>query len=89
VTSAIAVIPPPATVVTVSVQNQRVARRKTTSVIVVAFNEPLNAAVAANLGSYTLTTLTHGKGHKNKGIALSRASYNPETNTVTIIPETN
>ena len=86
VTSAIAVIPPLATVSSVSVQNESVARHKTSTVIVIAFQEPLNGTAAANLGSYTLHTAAQGKAHKTKGIALSRATYNPVTNTVTLVP---
>ena len=85
VTTAIAVIPPPATVRSVSLQSESVASHKTSSVIVIMFAEPLNAAAAANLGSYTLRTVAQGKTHKSKAASLARASYNPVTNTVTLL----
>ena len=86
VTGAFGVIPPPATVVSVALQNQKVGMHKTSTVIVVAFTEPLSAAAAANLGSYSLHTLPRGKAHKTSGVALARASYSPLTNTVTLVP---
>jgi hypothetical protein len=85
VTSAIAVIPPPATVSSVSVQNESVAHHKTSPVVVIAFTAPLSATAAANLASYTLQTVAQGKAHKSKGIALARSLYNPATNTVTLV----
>jgi hypothetical protein len=85
VTSAIAVIPPLTTVTSVSVQNASVARHRTSPVVVITFAEPLSAPAAANLGSYTLSTVAQSKSHKSKAIALARATYDPVTNTVTLV----
>jgi hypothetical protein len=85
-TGPVGVIPPPAHVVAVSVQKQQAPRHKTSQVIVIQFDEPLNAAAAANLGAYMLTSRAPGKKHGTRLLPLARSSYNGVTNTVTLTP---
>ena len=63
VTSNFSVIPLPARVVAVSIQKQSVQRHKTSLVIVVQFDEPLDPAAAANLGAYALKTVAEASLH--------------------------
>ncbi len=86
VTSNVTVIPLPARVVAVSLQKQSVQRHKTSLVIVVQFDEPLDPAAAANLGAYALKTVAERKSQRSKPVVLGRSSYNPVTNTVTLVP---
>ena len=85
-TSPLNVIPPPVTVVNVSMQKETTGKHKTTTVIVVHFDAALNAAAAQNLSAYSLTTIAQGKKHASKPVALAQSSYNPATNTVTLTP---
>jgi hypothetical protein len=85
-TDPIAVIPPPAQVVRVSVQKLRVSHRATNTVVVVQFDEPLNAAAAQNLGAYMLASELPGRKHAIRLLPLARSSYNTATNTVTLMP---
>jgi hypothetical protein len=86
VTDGFGVIPPPVTVLNVSLQNQNAGRRKTTMVIVVQFSAALDAATAANPGAYTLTTVSQGKKHPSKPLALAQPSYNAAAHSVTLRP---
>ena len=67
VTSAIAVVPPPATVGSVTLQTESIARHKKGTVIVIAFKEPLNATAAANVGAYTLSDVRPRQGAQEQG----------------------
>jgi hypothetical protein len=84
-TSPVNVISPPAQVVSVAVQKQPIARHRTVTVIVVQFDEPLNATAATNASAYMLSTAP-GKHHASKLLFLARTSYNPAANTVTLTP---
>jgi hypothetical protein len=85
-TRAVDVISPSAQVVAVSVQKLQLARRKTGTVIDIQFDEPLDAAAAANLAAYLLTTTAPGRQHRSRLLPLARSRYNAMTNTVTLTP---
>ena len=84
VTSAVGVIPPPATVQSVAVVNQHVSKHKTAKVIVVQFGSGVNAVSASTLSNFQLVTVANGKRHPSKGVALAHAVYNPSTFQVTL-----
>jgi hypothetical protein len=77
---------PPATVQSISIQKIKTGKRKTTQVIVLQFNEALNAGDAQNLGAYGLATVVKSKKQKSKPVALSQATYNATAFTVTLTP---
>jgi hypothetical protein len=89
VTSAVAVIPPPVTVVTaafaVQLQQQKRGRYRPTPAILVRFSGALNAVSASNVAAYTLTTVAAGKAHKSRAVPLAQALYNPAAHTVTLL----
>ena len=58
-------------------------RHKTEPVIVLYVSGVLNAGDADNPGNYNLITVARGK-KRSKGVAISGASYNAATNTVTL-----
>jgi hypothetical protein len=80
------VIPPPAQVISASIQNQPIARHKLGKVILIQFDQAMSAAAATNPESYMLSTATAGKTHGSKAMPFARPSYNPATNTVTLRP---
>ena len=81
-TNGIGVIAPSVSVTNVSVQSVHTGKKKTTSVIVVQFDNALIGAAAANTGAFYLTTAAQGKKHKSKTVPLSQASYDPVAHTV-------
>jgi hypothetical protein len=89
VTAAVAVIPPPVTVLDVSLavqaQQQSGRKHKADPAIVVHFDGALNPASAANLAAYTLTTVAQGKKPRSRHVPLAQAIYNAATHTVTLI----
>ena len=78
------VTPEPVSVQSTSIQKVRVSKKKTTQVIVLQFSGELNAADAETLGNYRLVTVAQGKKHPSKVVALSQASYNASTDSVTL-----
>jgi hypothetical protein len=85
-TGTIAVIPPPTSVLGVSLETVTAGKHRTGTLIVVQFDNPLSAATAQNLAAYSLATLPQGKTHPSKRLALSQASYNGSAHTVTLRP---
>ena len=63
VTGPLDVIPPPVTILGVSMKQVPAGKHKTTMAIVVQFSGPLNPAAADNLAAYTLATVAQGKRH--------------------------
>ena len=84
--SRIAVIPPPVTLNSVSVQNRKLPKRKTQALIVLQFDGALDPASAGSVGAFTLTTAAQGKKRGGKLVALAKSSYNAATHTVTLTP---
>jgi hypothetical protein len=68
----------------VALEKIKVGKRKTSEVIVLQFNQALNAADAQRIGEYGLVTTPKSKRQKSKVIALAKASYNPGALTVTL-----
>ena len=52
--------------------------------VVVTFSEPLNPVLASNLADYQLSTLVRGRRPHLVPIGISSASYNGQTNAVTL-----
>jgi hypothetical protein len=81
---------PPATVQHVSIVKSKMGKHKTTDVIVLQFDQAMNAGGAENLSSYSLVTVPKAKKRKSTGkstaVALAKASYDPATFTVTLTP---
>ena len=77
------VLPALSTIQGVSIQKIVVGRHKTEQVIVLFVSGVLNVGDADNPGNYNLVTIARGK-KRSKGVAISRASYNSATNTVTL-----
>jgi hypothetical protein len=78
--------PAPVTVQKVSLQAIRLGKtKKTTQVILVQFSGAMNTGDAQRTCSYRLATIPTNKRQKSKSVALSKAQYNPSTNTVTLI----
>ena len=75
------------TVDSVSMQKETLAKHKTINVIVVQFDDALDAAAAQNLGVFSLTTVAQGKKHPSKKVALVQSSYNAAAHTVTLTPQ--
>jgi hypothetical protein len=77
--------PPPAlvTIQSVSLEPIKVGKIKTQA-ISVQLSGQVNAAAADNLAVYTLTTAPEGKKHTTKSVALGRAIYSTDTETVTL-----
>ncbi len=73
-----------ATVESVKIEKEKLAKHKTTEVIVVQFSEALNMGAAQNTDSYSLGTIPKSKKQKSKAVLLASASYNPSTFTVTL-----
>ena len=80
------VIPPPASIESISVQKLKVGKKKT-QVIVIQFSGALNTSDAQNMGIYSLKTSPHGKKPRVKSVALKQAIYNSSTHTVTLTPK--
>ena len=70
----------------VALQTVPAGRHRSTTALVVRFDEALDANAARSLGAYTLTTLPQGKTHRSKLITLAQSSYDPLTHTVTLTP---
>jgi len=79
------VVPPPAKVLSASIQQVK-AGKKTTEVIVLQFNEALNAARAQNVVSYSVVTVPKTKKQKATTVVLSQATYNAGKFAVTLVP---
>ncbi len=77
-------LPPPAVVQNVSIQKIETGNKKTTEVIELQFNQPMNAVNAQNIQIYGLVTVPKSKKQKSKPFPLAKASYNPSTFTVTL-----
>jgi len=82
-TTAINVLPPPATVERVTIDKIKTGKKKTTEVIELQFNQALNTGDAKNLRSYSLVTVPKSK-KKSTTVVLAKASYNSTTFTVTL-----
>ena len=77
-------LPPPAVVRHVSIQKIKTAKKKTTEVIELQFNQAMNAVDAQSIQSYSLVTVPKSKKQKSKPFPLARASYDASTFTVTL-----
>ncbi|MFI5461177.1 MAG: MBG domain-containing protein, partial [Isosphaerales bacterium] len=77
------VLPALATVQNVSIKKMTV-KRKTTQVIVLQFNEAVNSVGAQNVKTYKLVTVPKSKKQTGTAVALSKATYNSTTFTVTL-----
>jgi hypothetical protein len=75
---------PLANVENVSIQNIKLSRHKSVKGIVLQFNEALDAATAQKINSYSLATMPKNKRQKSKPVALSKATYDASTFTVTL-----
>jgi hypothetical protein len=52
--------------------------------VVVTFSEPMDTLHASNLGAYSLTTWSRGRRPHPVPVGISGASYDPQTNAVTL-----
>ena len=77
-------LPPPAVVRHVSIQKIKTAKKKTTEVIELQFNQAMNAVDAQSIQSYSLVTVPKSKKQKSKPFPLAKASYDASTFTVTL-----
>jgi hypothetical protein len=75
---------PLANVENVSIQNIKLSKHKSVKGIVLQFNEALDAATAQRINSYSLATMPKNKRQKSKPVALSKATYDASTFTVTL-----
>ncbi len=78
------VVPLPATVEKVSVQEIKVSKHKTLPGIVLQFSEALDPATAQSINSYTLVTVPNNKKQTSKPVPLSAAIYSSSAFTVTL-----
>jgi uncharacterized repeat protein (TIGR01451 family) len=76
-------LPNPVTVTSVSIQNAKLGKIKT-SQILIHFSDALNGGVARALSAYQLTNVVLGKKPSTKPIALAQGSYNAQAHTVTL-----
>jgi hypothetical protein len=76
---------PTTRVVSVSIQKIKVTKHKSVQGIVLQFSAALNAADAQSIKSFTLATVPKNKKQKSTSVALSKASYNASTFTVTLL----
>jgi sugar lactone lactonase YvrE len=75
---------PLAAVEQVSIRKIKTGKKKAGEVIVVQFNESVNAADAQNIGAYSLATVAEGKKHRSKAVPLASASYDASTFAATL-----
>jgi hypothetical protein len=76
---------PPATVQAVSIQKVKKSKHKKIQVIVLQFSEPLNAVDAQSINPFTLVTVPAKKKQHSRRVAISKATYNPQSLTVTLM----
>jgi hypothetical protein len=72
------------TVEHVSIQRVSVRKHKATKVIVLQFSEALNSVDAQISSAYSLATVPHKKRQRSQRVAISRATYDAQTFTVTL-----
>jgi hypothetical protein len=75
--------PAPTPPFVVGVQSVRKRRRGLTAVVV-TFSEAMDPVRASNLGAYSLTTWSRGRHPRPVPVGISSASFNPQTNAVTL-----
>jgi hypothetical protein len=82
-------VPAPLIVTGVQLQKVKSGRHKTSTVIDIAFNAPLDPAAAVSLASYELESPGKGKKTITRGVkrfALAGVTYNATTRMVTLTP---
>jgi len=85
VNGTLTVIPAPATVLSVSIQKVPTGKHKTTKAIVLQFSEALNSVDAQIINTYNLVTVPKKKKQRGQRVAISKATYNAQAFTVTLI----
>ena len=75
----------PATVQTASIQKIKVSKHKKVQVIVLQFSEALNSVDAQLISAYNLVTVPLKKKQRARPVVISRATYNSQTLTVTLL----
>jgi sugar lactone lactonase YvrE len=71
-------------VASATIEKMKTGKKKSQDVIVITFSAALNPSDAQILGTYSLETMPKGKKGKSQAVALSQASYDPSTFTVTL-----
>jgi hypothetical protein len=83
VNGTLTVIAPPATVESVSIQTRKIGK-KNTQVIVLQFNEALNAIDAESIATYSLETVAKTRKQKPKPVGLAQAIYSASARSFTV-----